>query len=737
MIVLAGQAQQPGGAREPGGRLSLVSALFITGDSAAWSAPTLDDARWKPIKAGRVWQSQGYPDYHGFAWYRMHVVIPSTLRSRAAWRDSLRIFLAHVNDVDETYLNGVRIGKTGRFPEDAGGYDSKWPSVRDYRLPVDASCIRWDKDNVIAIRVYDGGGTGGIFMGEPFVTMLEKTDGITVGVGEVRYETKEKASMQLSVRNQFNTTTSGVLDYAVEDILSGKEILHRKEELELSPMGQRSFEISLPNREGIRYRYMFTEKSSGKQLQDKQAFAYILTPLSKAAPRINGSAVFGCRPGSPVVWKIPATGDRPMAFGADGLPEGLAVDAATGVVSGKVSRPGVYTIMLTATNSRGKDRRRWTLHAGDKLGYTPAMGWNSWNCWGLSVDADKVRSSAQAMLDKGLADHGWNYINIDDGWEAPERAADGAIHPNGKFPDMKALSDWLHDRGLKFGIYSSPGPRTCGGFLGSYGKEREDADTYAGWGVDYLKYDWCSYDAIAGKDTSLQAYMKPYQVMQEALRAQPRDIVYSLCQYGMGQVWKWGPQVDAQSWRTTGDIEDTWSSLRSIGFRQYPLYPYAAPGHFNDPDMLIVGQVGWGENLHPTRLTPDEQYTHVSLWCMLSAPLLLGCDLSRLDLFTLNLLTNDEVLAIDQDELGRQARRQVEVSGYQVYTKPLVDGSTAVAVFNLDDSCRKVSLNWKSLGLEGYRVVRDVWRQADRGSAGEGMAATVMPHGVLLLRLRK
>lgn len=730
MAVLSGHAQQPDH------RLSLANALFTTGDSVAWADPSFDDSHWKAIKAGTVWQEQGYPGYHGYAWYRIHVLIPSTLRSKAAWKDSLRIFLAHVNDVDDTYLNGVPIGKTGRFPEDPGGYDSKWPFIRDYRLPADAPFIRWDKDNVIAVRVYDGGGTGGIFMGQPFVAMLAKIDGIHIGVTDVQYKDQE-ALLHLSVINQLNTGVSGLLEYVAEDMLTGKEIVHRKENIQLDPLGRQLIDLSLPNREGIRYRYCFTEKNSGMQLQDRQLLAYILTPSQGPAPRINGPAVYACRPGSPVIWKMPVTGKKPLRYGAAGLPQGLNIDPATGIISGKVSTRGVYRIMLTAANDLGSERRRWTLHVGDTLGYTPAMGWNSWNCWGLSVTSDKVRSSAQAMLDKGLADHGWSYINIDDGWEAPERAADGAIRPNEKFPDMKALSDWLHTRGLKFGIYSSPGPHTCGGFLGSYGKEVEDAHTYSSWGIDYLKYDWCSYDDIAGQDTSLQAYMKPYQVMQHALRMQPRDIVYSLCQYGMKDVWKWAPRVDGQSWRTTGDIEDTWSSLRNIGFRQYPLYPYAGPGHFNDPDMLIVGRVGWGENLHPTRLTPDEQYTHVSLWCMLSAPLLLGCDLSRLDPFTLNLLTNDEVLAIDQDELGRQARRQLVADGYQVYVKPLAGGSTAVGVFNLDDSCRKITLDWKSLGVDSYHTVRDVWRQKDIASTGECITLTVMPHGVMLMRLKK
>jgi hypothetical protein len=178
---------------------------------------------------------------------------------------------------------------------------------------------------------------------------------------------------------------------------------------------------------------------------------------------------------------------------------------------------------------------------------------------------------------------------------------------------MKKLGDWLHSNGLKFGIYSSPGTQTCGGFLGSYQHETLDAATYASWGIDYLKYDWCSYDQVynSEKDSSLAAYQKPYRVMQAALEQQPRDIAYSLCQYGMQDVWKWGASVNGNCWRTTGDIEDTWESLSGIGFNQNKQYPYAGPGHWNDPDMMIVGQVGWGENLHPSRLSPDEQYAHM------------------------------------------------------------------------------------------------------------------------------
>ena len=198
---------------------------------------------------------------------------------------------------------------------------------------------------------------------------------------------------------------------------------------------------------------------------------------------------------------------------------------------------------------------------------------------------------------------------------------------------MKSLSNYVHSKGLKLGIYSGPGPLTCAGFTASYQYEQQDAQRYADWGIDYLKYDWCSYGNVA-KDQSLPELKKPYLVMRAALDKVSRDIVYSLCQYGMGNVWEWGTEVGGNCWRTTGDITDTWTSMSKIGFNQAGHEKYAGAGHWNDPDMLVVGLVGWGPQLHPTHLTPDEQYTHISLWSLLSAPLLIGCDLSKLDDFT-------------------------------------------------------------------------------------------------------
>jgi alpha-galactosidase len=313
---------------------------------------------------------------------------------------------------------------------------------------------------------------------------------------------------------------------------------------------------------------------------------------------------------------------------------------------------------------------------------------------------------------------------------------------------MIALTKYVHSKGLKIGIYSSPGPLTCAGFTASYQFEEHDARRYADWGIDYLKYDWCSYGKIAPNPT-LDDFKKPYRIMRAALDNVDRDIVYSLCQYGMGKVWEWGDEVGGNCWRTTGDIVDTWSSMAGIGFGQVGREAYAKPGNWNDPDMLVVGLVGWGPSLHPSRLTPDEQYTHISLWCLLASPLLIGCDLSRLDDFTRSLLTNDEVLEVNQDPLGNQARRIQNSDGVQVWIKDMEDGSKAVGLFNVGKTSNdpiemfnwegkraaKVTISSAELGLAGPMKIRDLWRQKELGRFSESYTTEVPYHGVVLLRI--
>ena len=453
-------------------------------------------------------------------------------------------------------------------------------------------------------------------------------------------------------------------------------------------------------------------------------------------PQIHGPRVTGATPGRPFLFRIPATGTPPLKFAAKNLPAGLTLDATTGIITGSLQKDGTNVAEITVTGPNGKARRKLAIVGGKgKIAQTPPLGWNSWNVWGTAVDDARVRAAADAFESTGLAAHGFTYINIDDGWEA-NRTPDGVIQANGKFPSMLALSDYLHNKGLKFGIYSSPGPKTCGDYTGSYQHEAQDAKTYAAWGVDYLKYDWCSYGEI-DKSPTLDGMKKPYAVMQKALADAPRDILYSLCQYGMGNVWTWGSEVGGNAWRTTGDITDSWGSMSGIGFGQNGKESGAAPGHWNDPDMLVVGYVGWGPNVHPTGLRPHEQMTHITLWSLLAAPMLLGCDLTRLDTFTRALLLNDEVLDINQDPLGKQARRIARRGMTEIWSRPLFDGTLAVGLFNRGPLRTGAILNWPDLGLRGPQPVRDLWQRKDLGRLRDSLTLEIPAHGALLLKIGK
>jgi alpha-galactosidase len=478
--------------------------------------------------------------------------------------------------------------------------------------------------------------------------------------------------------------------------------------------------------------------------------AVILTPPPSPKPRINGAKVFGVRPGSPFLYTIAATGERTMAFEAEGLPAGLKLDANTGQITGSIEKKGEYTVKLRAVNSLGVAERPLKIVVGDTLTLVPFMGWNSWYCFLSKVTDADIRAAADAMVTSGLINHGYSYINIDDGWEivpgskdpqlgGPTRDAQGRINTNKKFPDMKALADYIHSKGMKFGIYSSPGPKTCARFEGSYGHEEQDAATYAEWGVDLLKYDWCSYGGVAPKKPSLADYKKPYEVMNAALVKQKRDILYSLCQYGMGDVWKWGAEVGGNCWRTTGDLggtQDLAGNMFRIGFSQNGLEKYAGPGHWNDPDFLMIGYIAWRGSLRPTPMTPNEQYTHVTLWSLLAAPLVFSGDMTRLDAFTTSLLTNDEVLDVNLDPLGKQGRRVALRDELEVWAKELEDGTKAVGLFNRSEGEADVEVKWSDLGVKGKQIVRDLWRQKDVGTFDDGFTMKVGRRGAGMISVR-
>lgn len=361
------------------------------------------------------------------------------------------------------------------------------------------------------------------------------------------------------------------------------------------------------------------------------------------------------------------------------------------------------------------------------------MGWNSWNHFAEKVSASDIRKAADAIVESGMRDAGYVYINVDDGWQG-KRDVKGNIQPNNKFPDMKALGDYVHSEGLKFGIYSSPGPKTCAGYEGSYGHEQQDANTYAAWGVDFLKYDLCSYtDVMKLHDPNfdparaLAMMQAAYRKMHQALLKTHRPVVYSLCQYGVGSVWEWGPKVGGNLWRTTDDIRDNYRSMALIGFSQAGLENFAGPGHWNDPDMLEIGNGG---------MKADEYRTQMSLWSILAAPLLAGNDLSKMDEQTKAILLNKEVIAVDQDRLGVQGHR---VGPPQIWVKPLADGSKAVALFNYvtDDEAEPLTLKIGTLGFTGSVHARDLWAHKDLGILHDSYTVTVPQGGVSMLRLWK
>jgi alpha-galactosidase len=361
----------------------------------------------------------------------------------------------------------------------------------------------------------------------------------------------------------------------------------------------------------------------------------------------------------------------------------------------------------------------------NNLAKTPPMGWNSWNLFKGRVNDEIVRGIADAMVTSGMRDAGYIYVNIDDTWEGEARDAAGNITTNSKFPNMKSLADYVHSKGLKLGIYTSPGPNTCAGYEGTYGHEEQDAKTFAAWGIDYVKYDWCGARTIY-TDEEMPAV---YQKFGEALQKTGRPIIYSLCQYGRLDVWKWGSDVGGNLWRTTGDISDRWDSMTRIGFSQNELSPFSRTGHWNDPDMLEVGNGG---------MTADEYRTHMSLWAILAAPLLAGNDIRNMTAETKSILMNAAVIAIDQDKLGRQGKRVWQQGEQEIWVRELSGGAKAVAVFNRGAVSKEVMVPWSEIGFsKSPKKAKDIWANAVLQIGSGDFKVTVATHGVTLLQIKK
>lgn len=504
----------------------------------------------------------------------------------------------------------------------------------------------------------------------------------------------------------------------------------------------------------------------------------ILTPAPKAAPRINGPKIYGARPEKIFLYRIPCQGERPIRFEVTGLPDGLRLDQDKGIISGKTpAKPGDYPVIFEAKNAKGEDSRTFKIVVGDKLALTPPTGWNSWGGH-LSNVSDKImRDATDMIVSSGLADVGYQYVNIDDCWMrmAPEeyaaysnmvhgtskdrlaglpfdqviaepRDAKGYAHSNSRFPDMKGLADYVHSYGLKAGLYSSPGIRTCQHFNGSLGYEQQDAEQYARWGFDFLKYDLCSGMAIEHERMKANPNYQRKELftpMIGYLKAQDRDIFFNLCQYGQGEPWKWAPEIGCQSWRIGNDLNHELANYFKIALRMATeLREYSGPGHWNDPDYLYINRIGDAKHqiAKPAEvpLNTNQRYQYATLWAMVCAPMFLSSEVYSMDDFTVRLMGNADVMNINQDELGQVAEVVRNKGNEVVLAKKLVDGSRAVAVFNRNDKDSAViDIDWETFGECCTRTVYDVWRQKEVGTFDGGLSVKLSPNGVGLFIVRE
>ena len=490
---------------------------------------------------------------------------------------------------------------------------------------------------------------------------------------------------------------------------------------------------------------------SGTLTANSQEPKIILTPKPGPAPRIHGTKIFGVRPGSPFLFTIPATGKKPLHYELLYSPGGLKCDPVTGQITGIIDKPGEYNTILKVSNEIGSVRRPFKIVCGNKLALTPQMGWNSWYVWENHVTDKIMRDAADAMVNSEMINHGYMYINIDDCWAskpgsddstlvAEPRDSKGTINSNKRFPDMKALADYIHSKGLKAGIYTSPGTLTCGGFAGAYQHEEQDARQFAEWGFDFLKYDWCSYGKIAGIDKSLETYQKPYRQMGDILKSLDSDIVFNLCQYGMGDVWKWGSEVGGQSWRTSGDLGFELDRIFDVALKNSEYRQYSKPGAWNDPDYIQIGWIGNASKQGIPELTPmpkDMQYAYMSLWSLMAAPLIYSGDMTKLDEFTLNVLCNPEVIEVNQDPLGESGLVIPLDAQRFIMVKNLEDGSKAVGLFNRGKKAAEVVVDLTSLKLYEKQLIRDIWHQKDLGIFDKEYSAQVPAQGVVMVKISK
>jgi len=456
-------------------------------------------------------------------------------------------------------------------------------------------------------------------------------------------------------------------------------------------------------------------------------------------PAIHGPLKIGCTPGNTLFYRVPATGQSPLTFKASGLPPGLTINSTTGVITGSCAKTETDTAKITVSNTKGASSVKLTIvSAAGSLALTPPMGWSALGLYGETEDDTKIRDAADAMNATGLAAHGWRTILVDDSWQGARNPA-GQILPNRRFPDMKGLGSYIHSKGLQFGLYSAPTQHSCSGYTGSLGYEAQDARTFAGWGIDYLKYEWCPVDIDTQKPPA--SLPDAYALMRKQIDATGRDVVYNVSTNGQQDPWDWAADAGANTYTTGGIIPDDWKTYTDSLMLYISLADQGSTGHWIDPGPLLVGRSDYG-NVHSSNFTPSEQMYQFSMLCLLPAPLFLNCDLDRLNPNKFNktttaLLTNDEVIGIDQDSLGAIGQETSGGRGIDVWFKLLADGAVAVGLFNKTNFMHTGTVSFSDINLSGTQPVRDLWMHKDLANATDTFTQDVPPHGVVLVKIGK
>ncbi len=473
-------------------------------------------------------------------------------------------------------------------------------------------------------------------------------------------------------------------------------------------------------------------------------FVYSFSAFAQSnsgAPQFNGPKITGNYPNTDFLFTVPVSGQKPISFKAENLPAGLSIDESTGIITGNVKEKGIYATTITATNAAGTNKQNITINIGDKLCLTPLMGWNTWNVFTYDISEKMLMEMADAMVSSGMRDLGYQYINIDDFWHADVREKNGKPKVDSvKFPHgMKYLSDYIHSKGLKLGIYSCAGTMTCGKRFGGYNYEEIDAKTYAEWGIDLLKYDYCF--APWGRKTAEERYTK----MGTALKNSERSIVFSVCEWGIRKPWLWAKNTGGSYWRITPDIFDVWNhpavwqySVMAILKRAEKVSKYSFPGGWNDMDMMLVGNYGNGKATSANGmfkgLTDLEYESHMALWCLFNSPLLASCDLRTMNDATKNILTNSNLLNISQNTLGKSAKLVSKKNGIRMFEKELLGGAKIIAVLNYSE---------KEKSLKGYFNKKELseLNHAQNVLSGKNMSQSeletlnIKPHQTIIFKL--